>query len=337
MVLLGPVEAGVLGFGCMGITAFYGEPMTEEAAVALLTSAHAAGYTHFDSSEVYTSTFPQPNSDETVHGEVLLGKFIATVARGSVTVATKCNPAACWGGKTDAATVAAMVDASLARLGTDYIDVYYLHRLPPQGAEEWFTSMKPILASGKVRALGISEASPANLRKAHAIAPITAAQYEWSLLERAVEAEIIPTCKELGIAVVAYSPLSRNLLAGGDTAATTSGTFRALCPRFAADNLAANAALVEQKVGALAASRGASTAQLSLGWLLQRAAEMGVSVLPIPGTTNPSHAAANMGGVGLRFSSAEMASLEELAAAVAGQRAPDRYLHGAHEGWQAGE
>ena len=150
MVKIGGVEAGQIGFGAMGIAFAYGAPISEDDAVSLLSSAYDSGYRHIDSSEIYCSTFPAPDSDTTVHSETLIGKWLSTVSRQSVTIATKCMPSARWGDKTDAVTVAKMVDASLARLGTDYVDLYYLHRLPPQGLEEWMHSMKPLVASGKV-------------------------------------------------------------------------------------------------------------------------------------------------------------------------------------------
>jgi len=308
----------------------YGAPMSEEASVELLTAVAAAGYKHFDTSEIYASTFPQPHSEATVFGEVLMGKWLATVDRSSVSIATKCNPSALWGGKTDAATVAAMVEASLARLGTDYIDLYYLHRLPPQGPEEFFESMKPLIASGKVRAVGISEASPENLRKAHAVMPLAAAQYEWSLLTRELEKDIIPVCAELGIVLVAYSPLSRNLLAGAATADTIGGTFRAGQPRFQGDNLEANQKLVKVVAG-LAEAKGVTPATLSLAWVLHKAAELGVEVLPIPGTTKAPHAAENIRAQDVSLSSEDMAALEALARGVVGERGAPWYMSGTYE------
>lgn len=326
----GGAEAGRIGFGCMGMAFAYGAPMAPDSAVALLSAAFKAGYRHFDSSEIYTSTYPKAHSKDTVHSDALLGKWLATVAdRSTVSIATKCNPSAFWDGKTDAETVAAMVDASLDRLGTDYIDIYYLHRLPPQGPEEWMESMKPILASGKVRSLGISEASPDNIRKAHAVHPLAAAQFEWSLLERDVETAIVPTCAELGIALVAYSPLSRNLLAAPTEGEYVMG-FRGGQPRFQGENLAANQALVKV-VADLATAKGVSTTALSLAWLLHKAEAMGVSVLPIPGTTKEPHAVANISGAEVSLAAAEMEALEALGARVSGARGAPWYLAGTYE------
>lgn len=334
-VQFGGAHAGRIGFGAMGMAFAYGPPMSDEASAALLTAVTGAGYRHIDTSEIYKSTFMrEPDSDATVYGEVQIGKWLKTVDRSSVTIATKCNPGACWEGKTDAETVMRMVDTSLARLGTDYIDLYYLHRLPPQGPEEFFESMKAVVASGKVRSVGISEASPSNLRKAHAILPLAAAQYEWSLVTRDLEKDIVPICKELGITLVAYSPLSRNLLAGA--ASADDKTFRSMQPRFQGENLAANQKLV-QVVADLASSKGVSAATLSLAWLLQHAANIGVQILPIPGTTTAAHAVENISAQSVELSAEDMAALEELASSVTGERGNAGYLSATYEGQLAQE
>ena len=150
-----------------------------------------------------------PPTPDTKYNECQLGNFLKTIDRSKVTVATKMIPSQLWDGKTDPETVEKAVDASLERLGTDYIDLYYLHRLPPQGACEFVESCKPLIAKGKIKAVGISEASAANIRAAHAVLPLEAVQMEWSLLTRNIEPEIVPVCKELGITIVCYSPLCR--------------------------------------------------------------------------------------------------------------------------------
>lgn len=314
----------------MGMASFYGPPMPEEAAVELLNALTAAGYKHIDTAEIYKSTFPNPDSDSTVYSETLIGKWLATgIDRSSITIATKCNPAALWDGKCDPETVAKMVDNSLARLGTSYIDLYYLHRLPAQGPEEFFESMKPLVASGKVRSVGISEASPNQLRSAHAIIPLAAAQYEWSIMTRELEEDIIPLCKELGITLVAYSPLCRNLLAG--CATPDDKTFRSMQPRWQADNLAANQKLV-QVIADLGASKGVSAATLSLAWLLQHASDMGVEVLPIPGTTKIPNALENISAKDVNLTADDMKALAALASQVAGARGNENYLSRGKEG-----
>lgn len=331
MVQFGGVDAGNIGFGAMGMAFAYGPPISEDGAIELLNAVTAAGYQHIDTSEIYKSTFMrEPDSDATVWSEVQIGKWLATGKdRKSVTISTKCNPGACWEGKTDVETVAKMVDASLARLGTDYIDLYYLHRLPPQGPEEFFESLKPLVACGKVRSVGISEASPSNIRKAHAIIPLAAAQYEWSIMTRELERDIIPLCKELGIILVAYSPLSRNLLAGASSA--DDKTFRSMQPRFQGENLAANQKLVQVVID-MATAKGVSAAQLSLAWLLQHAANIGVNVLPIPGSTKASHAVENIAAKDISLTVEDMAALEALAKSVSGARGNDGYLSITYEG-----
>jgi aryl-alcohol dehydrogenase-like predicted oxidoreductase len=341
MVAIAGLEVGKVGFGAMGMAFAYGPPMTEADAAMLLTAIYESGYRHLDTSEIYASTFPKPDNEDTVHCETLIGKWLAMsgIPRSEISIATKCNPAARWGGKTDPETVAQMVEASLARLGTDYIDVYYLHRLPPQGPEEFVQSMLPILACGKVKALGISEASAANIRKAHAIAPLALAQYEWSLLERGVESEIVPTCKELGITVVAYSPLARNLLAlGNDAAAVVENRvgFRAGNPRFDEANLETNLALAKV-VSDLAAAKGTTAASLSLAWLLHQAAKFGVALLPIPGSTKAAHAAENLAASAIELTDEDADALEDLAARVAGERGAAWYMASVHEAQKAKE
>jgi aryl-alcohol dehydrogenase-like predicted oxidoreductase len=225
-----------------------------------------------------------------------------------------------------------MVDASLARLGTNYIDLYYLHRLPPQGPEEFFESLKPLVASGKVRSVGISEASCANLRAAHAIIPLAAAQYEWSLVTRDLEADIVPACAELGITLVAYSPLSRNLLAGTTAADNVESTFRAAQPRFQGDNLVANQSLVKQTVAEMAVAKGVSAATLSLAWLLQHSKDCGCRVLPIPGSTKIAHALENISAQNVTLTPEDMSALENLATQVSGARGNEGYLSATYEG-----
>jgi aryl-alcohol dehydrogenase-like predicted oxidoreductase len=315
-----------------------GKALSNEDAIAVLQQAYDAGYRHFDTSEIYSSTFPQPHSADTIHNESQIGAWLASPGappREAISIATKCMPTMMWGNKTDEETVAAMVSGSLERLGTDYIDLYYLHRLPAQGPEEWTRSMIPQIASGKVRSLGISEASAENIRKAHAICPLSACQYEWSLLTRNVESEIVPTCAELGITLVAYSPLARNLLAVPESDGVEN-TFRATLPRFTGEALEANQKLVRDTVAAIAASKGVTASQLSLAWLYQRAQDLNVVVLPIPGTTKASHARDNFAGAGVTLTGEDMEFLETLAAQVVGARGSEFYLSHTFEAQSSG-
>lgn len=327
MVALGSTGLTVspMGFGCMGITAFYGASMEDDAAVELLREAHGMGYTHFDTAEVYRQ------GDKT--NEEQVGRFLQTLPRESFTVATKFMPGT-HDNKCDVETVMAAVDASLSRLGLDYVDLYYCHRMPPtiEMAEEWMHSMKVVVESGKVRHVGLSEVSPDWLRRLHAIHPIACVQQEWSLLTRNLETTVLPVYKELGIGVVAYSPLARNLLTNPSEAPQD---WRAnTVPRFSADNWAKNKELGEQ-IAAMAESKGRTPAQLSLAWLLYNARKLGVTVVPIPGTTKAKNAADNITSLSVNLTDEEAGQLEELGALVAGERGNDMYKQMSLEGQMA--
>jgi len=199
------------------------------------------------------------------------------------------------------------------------VDIYYLHRLPSNHDVVGFmTAMKAAVAAGKVRAVGLSEASASKIREAHALHPVKYIQQEWSLMTRNLEDAIVPTCAELGITVVAYSPLSRNLLAGITT--EPPADWRASQPRYSPENLARNLRLVAD-VQAVAQAKNCTAAQLSLKWLFQKAKALGVAVIPIPGTTKLQHAKDNAAAEAITdLTEEEMAKLETIAAAVVGER-----------------
>lgn len=328
------VRSSPMGFGCMGMTAFYGPAMQDGDGVALLQAVHAAGCTHFDTAEIYQQ-FQEVLPGTCKYNEELVGKWLATLeSRASVQVCTKYPPGA-HDGACDYDTLSACVDASLSRLGIDCIDLYYCHRMPAsiEKLEEWMTSLKSIVESGRVKHLGLSEAPAAWLRRAHAIHPVAVVQQEWSLLSREpCESEIVPVAIELGIGIVAYSPLARNLLA--EPRREIPQDWRAAHPRYDAENYVRNLELYE-RVSALATSKGISGAQLSLAWLLQKAKRLGVSCMPIPGTTSAAHATDNIKAVGVELTDGEMGQLEELGASVAGVRGNESYLEGAVEGKKA--
>jgi len=240
------------------------------------------------------------------------------------------------GDKCDLATVTAAVDASLARLGLAHVDLYYCHRMPStvQRAEEWMHSMKAIVKTGKVKHVGLSEVGEAWLRRLHAIHPVACVQQEWSVLTRNLEDTVVPVYKELGIGVVAYSPLARNLLAGIADEAPKKGDFRAAHPRYSADNLAKNKELVDQ-IAELAKAKSVTSAQLSLAWLYHRARVLGVTVVPIPGTTKSQRAAENLAALKVVLSDSEAAKLQELGALVAGARGNEQYQASSLEGQMA--
>jgi aryl-alcohol dehydrogenase-like predicted oxidoreductase len=231
-VKLGGLQASCLGFGCMGITAFYGPRMDDNDAVALLRGVFDAGCTHFDTAEAYRSSNP-----DVVYNETTIGKFFQTIPRNSFTIATKYLPAL-HEDKVDVETVQQAVEDSLQRLGLQHIDLYYLHRMPPSGLPgllEWMQAAKTLVEKGKITEIGLSEVCGDWLRAAHAVHPVACIQQEWSLMTRNLEDKLIPVCAELNIGVVAYSPLARNLLAKQQEAPPQD--WRARNPRFSKENL----------------------------------------------------------------------------------------------------
>jgi len=318
------LELSPMGFGCMGITAFYGPPMEDSAALALLQRALDLGYTHFDTAEVYTGKRDH-GSDKVEYNEVILGEFLRSKPRESYTVATKFFPPLSDTLSVEPEEVKARFAASLERLGLDYVDIYYLHRMPPtvEELEGWMAVAKSLVETAKVRYIGLSEVSASWLRRAHAVHPVSCVQMEWSLASRSLEDSVVPVCKELGIGIVAYSPLSRNLLC---PPAQPPDDFRGqTCPRYQPENFDKNKEVAAQ-VAALAEGKGATAAQVSLAWLYYRAKIMGVQMVPIPGTTKAERAEENIAALGIALSEAEAGELERLGALVVGPRYNEKFM-----------
>ena len=302
-----------LGLGCMGMSQSYG-PGDDQESVATIHRALDLGMTFLDTADVYGLTT----------NERLVGR--ATAGRGDeVVLATKFGnqrrPDGSWirvNGEPD--YVRAACDASLERLGVDHIDLYYQHRVDPSvPIEETVGAMAELVQAGKVRYLGISEAAPETVRRAHAVHPISAGQYEWSLFTRDLEDELVPTLRELGIGVVAYSPLGRGFLSGRITSPDDFGEddFRRGHPRFTGENFARNLELVE-RVRQLAAAKGATPSQLAIAWVLSR----GDDVVPIPGTKRRSYLEENAGALEVELTADDLAAIEEVTprGSVAGER-----------------
>jgi aryl-alcohol dehydrogenase-like predicted oxidoreductase len=305
-----------MGLGCMGMSEFYGERNDEESAATLLRALDL-GVTFLDTADVYGIG----------DNEELVGKTIKP-RRDEVFLATKFgnvrskqDPTA-WGISSKPEYVRAACDASLRRLGLDHIDLYYQHRVDPNTPiEETVGAMAELVKAGKVRYLGLSEASPATIRRAHAVHPITALQTEYSLWERHVEAEILPAVRELGIGFVPYSPLGRGFLTGAITDPGKLGDkdFRASrYPRFAGENFTKNQALVE-RVTAIAAKRGVKPGQMALAWVLAQ----GEDVVPIPGTKRRKYLEENVAAADIKLTADDLAELE--AAVPVEDIAGDRY------------
>ena len=314
----GPV-VGVQGLGCMGMSEFYGETDTAEA-LATLDHALELGVTLFDTADIYGLG----------ENEKLVGPFVRA-NRDQVVLATKfaidrrADVPSYRAVRNDPAYIRQAVDASLSRLGLDVIDLYYMHRHNPEVPfAESVGAMAELVQAGKVKYLGLSEVTGAELREAHAVHPITALQSEWSLFSRDVEISAVAAAAELGVALVPYSPLGRGFLTGAFANASelAGGDFRQYQPRFTGDNAAHNAALLVP-VQKIAAAHGASPAQVALAWVQQQAEVHGLSVVPIPGTRKRSRLEENTAATALRLSAEELAALEPIAAQVAGDRYPD--------------
>jgi aryl-alcohol dehydrogenase-like predicted oxidoreductase len=308
-------QVSAIGFGCMsiGIADTYTSSVHDEApAVALIHRALELGVTLLDTADAY-------GTSEVYVGKALVGR------RERAVLATKfgfVRPAPGLPSGVDGSPRHAReaCEASLKRLGVDHIDLYYLHRVDPAvPIEDTVGAMADLVRQGKVRFLGLSEASAATIRRAHRVHPISALQTEYSLFTRDPEQELLPTLRELGIALVAYSPLGRGFLAGrfSKLEDLAPGDWRRNHPRFQGDNFARNVAVAEQ-LRALAANKGCTPAQLALAWLLSAHDD----VVPIPGTSSVARLEENVAAADIRLTRDDLASIDSVAprGAVAGQR-----------------
>ncbi len=313
------LEVSALGLGCMGMAGTAGQPamygiVDRGEALATIDRALDLGIDFFDTAEVYG-----PWANEELLGQALKGK------RDLAVIATKFGfrivDGKVAGVDSSPANVRAVAEASLKRLGTDHIDLFYQHRVDPTvPIEDTVGAMAELVAEGKVRFLGLSEAGAGTLARAHAVHPISALQSEWSLWERGVEAEIWPLCQQLGIGFVPYSPLGRGFLTGTQPRAEElpDSDYRKRDPRYQGANYDANMAAVAT-VRTVAGAHGASPAQVALAWLLAKDS----SVVPIPGSKRRVTLEDNAGAAGLVLTAADMAALD--AALPPGTTAGDRY------------
>ncbi len=301
-----------IGLGCMGLSEFYGPPTEQRAAIRLLHEAIALGVRHFDTAEMYGI-----GANESLLGEAFNDR------RDQVFIATKFGPmrdpdsGAFTGIDGSRENCRRAVEGSLERLNTDVIDLYYLHRVDPTTPiEETVEAMAELVAEGKVRALGLSEASGDTIRRAAGVHPIAAVQSEYSIFSRDIEDSVIPACLEVGATLVAYSPLGRGMLSGRfKEESLGEGDFRSMTPRFQGDALRANVELVDE-IEAIASAKSCLPAQIALAWVLGR----GEHVMTIPGTTRLENLKANLGAYDVRLSGAEQEKLDALADRVLGDR-----------------
>lgn len=305
-----------MGLGCMGMSEFYGERNDVESRATLLRALDL-GVTFFDTADMYGIGDNEELVGKTIAGrrdEVFLATKFANVRKKEDPTFVQVS------GRPE--YVRSACEASLRRLGVEHIDLYYQHRVDPQTPiEETVGAMAELVTAGKVKYLGLSEASPATIRRAHAVHPITALQTEYSLWERHVEEEILPVVRELGIGFVPYSPLGRGFLTGAITSKSELGEkdFRtARYPRFAGENFDRNQVLVE-RVKAIAARRGVTAGQMALAWVMAK----GEDLVPIPGTKRRKYLEENAAAAAIRLTAEEIAELE--AAVPVEEIVGDRY------------
>jgi len=307
------LEVSAIGLGCMGMSPMYGEP-DEAESIATLHRAIGIGIDFLDTSDMYGNG----------HNEELVGRAIAD-RRDRVILATKFGNIRNPDGTADVngrpEYVAAACEASLKRLGVDYVDLYYQHRVDPTvPIEETVGAMALLVKQGKARYLGLSEAAPSTIRRAHAVHPIAALQTEYSLWTREAETQILPTCRELGIGYVAYAPLGRGFLGGKirQAEALSDTDHRRRMPRYQADNIVRNLKLLDV-LDQLALVKGCTPAQIAIAWVLAQ----GIDIVPIPGTKRVSYLEENAGAAEISLTTEELGRLSH--AFPPGAAAGDRY------------
>ena len=307
------LEVSAIGLGCMGLSYGYGPATDKQMAITLIRTAFERGVTFFDTAEAYGPFL----------NEELLGEALAPI-RDKVVIATKFgfrNGVVSEGQDSRPARIREVADAALKRLQTEHIDLFYQHRVDTAvPMEDVAGAVKDLIAAGKVKHFGLSEAGAASIRRAHAVQPVAALQSEYSLWWREPEKEILPLLEELGIGFVPFSPLGKGFLTGAINAQTSfdKNDFRNVVPRFSEENRKANQTLVDA-LGRIAAAKKATQAQIALAWLLAQKPW----IAPIPGTTKVSRIEENVGAASVTLSTEDLREIEEALSGITVQG--DRY------------
>ena len=319
------LSASSLGFGAMELTAHYGPPVSDDESMRVIKRCLDLGVNLIDTAEVYIS------DDKTITNESVVGKAVKLFGREKFIICTKHIPGGLVGQKCESKedlrnVIKTACNNSLKELGIETIDLYYLHRLYAKfEIEDVMEVFKELKEEGKIKYVGLSEAPPAVIRRAHKITPITAIQQEWSLIARDLEEKggIVDTCRELGIGIVPYSPIARGFL----TSEIPSGRDR--FPYMSQENMPENVKII-QEIEALAKEKGVSLSQLSLAWVINQ----GGDVFPIPGTTKIAHLEENIAAADVNLTKKELTKIEEAASKLKGERGNEEYMKRSFKGFQ---